>query len=163
MAKLTAVTALAAAAATGSMAVPSAHAATTQASISASTRHVQAATAATDTFPLDNTDPIDTGCWDANAYIAAAAPIYDYPTGNLLGYVRNWYSPDCGTNWSEVYTADGSSNYLGPWVYRQSDNHSTPAFTLYGNDAYSNQLYAPDAVACAVGQIGNLSNNSACA
>ena len=64
------------------MTVPPAHAATTQASISASARHVQTATAAKP-YPLDDTDLIDTGCWDANAYVAAVAPIpITYPNGS---------------------------------------------------------------------------------
>jgi hypothetical protein len=147
-------TALAAAAVTSSMPVLSAHAATiTHAATGrvAAPAHAAAPATATATSSLDNTDPIATGCWDANAYVAAGPTPITYPTGR--GYVRNWYSPDCGTNWSEVYTADGSSQNLTVYVYRQSDYYNTPVFYLYGNDAYSNQVYAPNAVACAVGTI----------
>jgi hypothetical protein len=92
---------------------------------------------------------------------AGPAPIYDEHI-HLLGYVRNWYSPDCGTNWSEVYTADGSAQNLDVNVIRESDGYDTPVYSLAGNDAYSNQVYAPDVTACAVGLI-NDNGNEACA
>jgi hypothetical protein len=49
---------------------------------------------------VDLDDPIVSGCWDANAYIASTAVFH--VQGDPLGYVANWYSPDCGTNWAEV-------------------------------------------------------------
>jgi|SRR5215467_3807138 len=48
----------------------------------------------------DGQDPVAMGCWN-DAYVASSSIIY-YTVFDI-GYVDNWYSPSCGTNWAQVF------------------------------------------------------------
>lgn len=111
--------------------------------------HARAEAQALSGYGLDNTDPRATGCWDSRAYPTGKANIYD-KYGDYLGYVDNWYSPDCGTNWSETFTSGGSAT-ITVWTCRSS--YCTDKFTAYTTSAWSNQVYAPTTTACAEGTI----------
>jgi hypothetical protein len=85
---------------------------------------------------LNNTDPYNTGCWDSNAYIVKQA------TTSYGSTLRLWYSPDCGTNWAQIYSATTAPTYL--WTKLQNGTQTTHYyFTDYIGWAWSNQLYAP--------------------
>jgi hypothetical protein len=138
---------------------------------SASSGSASAAAAARPNFgcaieTCNNTDPSATGCWDGNAYVASSNRIIDN-YGDVLGFVLNWYSRDCGTNWSEVYTGDaypgGGDCNLTVYVYNGSISSSR--YTTYYNHAWSNQIYSPYTVAHAYGKIycSSASNGAAIA
>ncbi len=99
----------------------------------------------------DADDPVQSGCWDANAYIAATAP---FPVqGQQMGYVANWYSPDCGTNWAEtVLTND--PGFSGEFLYAQITDPATGEehdYSSYANGTYTDMTQSADSVACAAG------------
>lgn len=49
-------------------------------------------------------DPVEMGCLDgAKIPKGAEKAIYDEWSGDYLGQVRMWYSPDCDAQWGEVY------------------------------------------------------------
>lgn len=95
----------------------------------------------------DPNDPIDTGCWDAIAYIAASAPF-------KFGYVANWYSPDCGTNWAETVVTNWPE-IVGPYdVHAQIEDMVTGIGYGYEspyNGTYTDMTYSANDLACAGG------------
>jgi hypothetical protein len=60
----------------------------------------------------DNTDPVNTDC-NIGSYVASSSPVYWYDsengelTGGWSGYIQNWYSPHCGTNWARYVDTSG--------------------------------------------------------
>lgn len=120
----------------------------------------------------DPDDPIDSGCWDANAYIASSASLSGFASGIApgLGYVANWYSPDCGTNWAEtvLYNDPG---YPGQWFFAtivdtgtgQAFDNGSPV-----NGTYTDMTQSGTTVACASGDFQDnygivYSDGNACA
>jgi hypothetical protein len=72
-----------------------------------------------------------------SAYTPSGGTIF---IGNSAIEVR--YSPTCGTNWAR-YTSSGYHTVL-VYVERQEGVKAyDPAFNVYSNNRYSNQLYAP--------------------
>jgi hypothetical protein len=121
----------------------------------------------------DNSDPYDTGCWglssksdagdpnitltrnlpsswDVVAQVVNGAYIFDN-FGDYLGYVENWYSYRCGTNWARIFVDGGSNATLTVRTY--TNNSSTDTYTTYGSYAWSNQVNALTATAYAYGKI----------
>lgn len=95
----------------------------------------------------DPDDPIDTGCWDANAYVAASALF-------KFGYVANWYSPDCGTNWAETVVTNWPE-IVGPYyLHAGIKDMVTGEFYLYEspyNGTYTDMTHSANDLACAGG------------
>lgn len=108
-------------------------------------------------------DPIQSECWDANAYIANAAPFPPPDQGPQVGYVANWYSPDCGTNWAEaVITNDPGvpgevlyDNIVDQVTGEAYDFYTRPAI----NGTYTDMTDSPTTTACAHGGL-NLQNGT---
>jgi hypothetical protein len=97
-------------------------------------------------------DPVVTGCWDANAYIASTTP---FPVdGPQLGYVANWYSPDCGTNWAETVTTAGL--YQSEGFYARITDLATGEQHTYEsgiNGTYTDMTQSATDTACADGGV----------
>lgn len=101
----------------------------------------------------DPDDPEESGCWDANAYVANTAP-YPWWTGSQqMGYVANWYSPDCGTNWAEtVLTNDPGLS--GEVNFAQIEDKVTGEYYYYqsaANGTYTDMTQSKYDKACATG------------
>jgi hypothetical protein len=108
-------------------------------------------------FDCDGTDPVRTGC-DVGA-VAVTAPVNYYdpgsgrPTGGSAGTVYNWYSPTCGTNWSEFRTYNGKVLGLAAVGVRTADGTGSEEYQDYGWDIWSNQVYARTSLATAWAQV----------
>jgi hypothetical protein len=93
----------------------------------------------------DNTDPVLEQC-DPSAYDAAQNDVY-YGNGQHAGYVQNWYSVDCGTNYSrtvEDAPPCGDSSECGYSVWVSGPTATSDHYGDVTNQSiYSNQVYAP--------------------
>lgn len=111
--------------------------------------------------------PGETNCWDgAFAFSQSATPIYTNDRTKLIGYVRLWASPKCGTNWAQTYTAGGGrADFISEHV--DVLNRDTYSITYdgdwYTSYSYSRMVYSPyeKARACGMIDIGYTSG-SAC-
>src|SRR5215471_15655502 len=106
----------------------------------------------------DGQDPVAMGCWN-DAYVASSSIIY-YTVFDI-GYVDNWYSPSCGTNWAQVFSTNDA------WVYVYVGSYDAEIFRVQGvdggayvaenetssNGTWTNMLYARDVQACAEGNL----------
>lgn len=106
-----------------------------------------------------NTDPYDTDCY-LDAYVANSVPVAYYnpdngqPTGGSTGYIQNWYSPHCGTNWARYVDTSGAAGTVTIWVYLPGVQPYTRTDLYYSDvfPAWSNQIYAPTTTAGAAAQ-----------
>lgn len=98
----------------------------------------------------DNTDPYDTDCANGS-YVANSVPVA-YGDGSDAGYIQNWYSPHCGTNWARFDDTSGESGLgtvetcLGTVFDHCTADYSSTVFP-----SWSDQLYAPTTQATAYG------------
>ncbi|HEV2377746.1 MAG TPA: hypothetical protein VGS19_36985 [Streptosporangiaceae bacterium] len=101
-----------------------------------------------------NQDPLDTDC-SIGSYVANSQPVYYFnpdngqPTGGWTGYIQNWYSPHCGTNWARYVDTTGTAGTVN--IYVCVDNSSTCS-DRYGSGvfpAWSNMVYSPSTTATA--------------
>jgi hypothetical protein len=104
-------------------------------------------------------DPIRSECWDANAYVASSAPIL--VEGSQVGYVANWYSPDCGTNWAEAVLTDdpgfgealGSGELLDAFILDETTGEYYMFPISSSNGTYTDMTHSATTVACASGDL----------
>ncbi len=103
----------------------------------------------------DNTDPFDTDC-SIGSYVANSLPVYWYDaengqrTGGYSGYIQNWYSPHCGTNWARYVDTSGTGGNVNIVTCLNNQFvHCTDWYVSAVFPAWSNQLYAKTTVATA--------------
>jgi hypothetical protein len=103
----------------------------------------------------DDTDPVKTGC-NTGSYVASSNPVYlvdpenGQKTGGSSGYIQNWYSPHCGTNWARYVDTSGTGGQVA--IITCLNNEFVHCTDWYYSDdfpAWSNQLYAKTTVATA--------------
>jgi hypothetical protein len=108
----------------------------------------------------DNTDPVATDC-NIGSYVAASSPVYFYDaesgrlTGGWSGYIQNWYSPHCGTNWARYVDTSGSYGTVSIQTCVNSPFHCTDMYDSNVFPAWSNQIYARTSVATASAGFSN--------
>jgi hypothetical protein len=100
---------------------------------------------------FDPNDPVQSGCWDNNAYIAAQA--YFPVKGDPLGFVANWYSPDCGTNWAEtvVYNDPGVQSEIFYATITDLTTGEQHHYESSINGTYTDMTQSATTTACADG------------
>lgn len=108
-------------------------------------------------YGCDNLDPVATGCYGSNTYVAASTGLY-LNNGQNVGYVNNKYNPNCATNYAQVglYGSNcGAECNLTAQTCRGSyctDIYSSNTL----QQIYSNQVYAPSPIcATAIGFFDN--------
>ncbi len=95
----------------------------------------------------DNTDPYDTGCASGKDYVSSRNGIYNGSTWQ----VQLYYSPSCGTVWSQLQLLSGPNNCpecvmsvvranYDASIYNTSDVGSASGGSL-SSGAWSNQLH----------------------
>jgi hypothetical protein len=108
----------------------------------------------------DNTDPVATDC-NIGSYVAASSPVYFYNanngalTGGWSGYIQNWYSPHCGTNWARYVDTSGSYGTVSIDTCVNSPFHCTDMYDSNAFPAWSNQIYAKTVVSMASASFTN--------
>lgn len=105
-------------------------------------------------YGCDGLDPNATGC-STGANDTASTYLYN-ASGSIVGLLELRYSPTCGTNWSRVTSYVGIHN-LYARVTRQSDGRSYADVGNY-QIIWSNMVYAYNIIACAAGEILQVSN-----
>jgi hypothetical protein len=103
----------------------------------------------------DNTDPFNTDC-SIGSYVASSSPVYWYDsengqlTGGWSGYIQNWYSPHCGTNWARYVDTSGVGGNVNIITCLNDEFvHCTDWYASAVFPTWSNQLYAKTTVATA--------------
>jgi hypothetical protein len=105
----------------------------------------------------DNSDPLATDC-SIGSYVASSQPVYYYDpnngrrTGGWTGYVQNWYSPHCGTNWARYVDTSGAWGSVYLITCLTNSGHCTDGYDSSVFPAWSNQLYARTTAADALAQ-----------
>jgi hypothetical protein len=115
----------------------------------------------------DNTDPFATDC-NLGSYVANSQPVYWYDaengklTGGYSGYIQNWYSPHCGTNWARYVDASGVTGQADIITCLNNQFvHCTDWYYSAVLPAWSNQLYARTTVATAFADFTNFVGGTA--
>lgn len=92
------------------------------------------------------TDPQNTGCKDSRAFALM------HETDSYGDLLQLWWSPDCGTNWAQVYSNSDLQHRI--WTETQSGLQTARyTFSGYIGWAWSDQLYAPTTNARACEQV----------
>lgn len=115
----------------------------------------------------DNTDPYDTDC-SVGSYVANSVPVswYDPENGKLTGgssgYIQNWYSPHCGTNWARYVDTSGTAGQVDIVTCLNDEFvHCTDWYYSAVFPAWSNQLYAKTTVATAFADFASFAGGTA--
>ncbi|HEX5497481.1 MAG TPA: hypothetical protein VFX70_23235 [Mycobacteriales bacterium] len=96
----------------------------------------------------DNTDPVDTGC-NEGSFVANSVPL-KFGSGDTIGYIQNWFSPQCGTNWARFVDTSGDEGLGFVMTCHGTDFTScTDDFGSFVFPCWSDQVYSPNAPATA--------------